>query len=67
MDKPFFLSSRAPGTAILFPIYVADVITTEAMVMRDGLTLANTLGFNRVKAEFNSINDILYLANKMVG
>ena len=36
--------------------FAADVVTTEAMAMRDGLNLANTLGFNRVEAESDSLS-----------
>ena len=39
--------------------YAADVTTTEAMAMRDGLNLANTSGFNRVEAE----SDFLSVVN----
>lgn len=35
--------------------FAADVITTEAMAMRDGLALANFLGFIRVEAESESM------------
>lgn len=35
--------------------FAADVITSEAMAMRDGLALANSIGFNRVEAESDSL------------
>ena len=34
--------------------YASDVVTSEAMAMRDGLIFANSLGFNRVEAESDS-------------
>ena len=34
-----------------FVPFAADACTTEAMAMRDGLVLANSLGFNTVEAE----------------
>ena len=36
--------------------YVADVVTTEALAMMNELELANSLGFNRVEAESDSLN-----------
>uniref|UniRef100_A0A8I6XJ96 RNase H type-1 domain-containing protein n=1 Tax=Hordeum vulgare subsp. vulgare TaxID=112509 RepID=A0A8I6XJ96_HORVV len=36
----------------------ADVVTIEAMAMRDGLFLANSLGFNRVESEPDSLSVI---------
>ena len=38
----------------------ADAMTVEAMAMRDGLYLANSLGFNRVEAESDSLNVVNY-------
>ena len=38
--------------------FAADVVTTEAMAMRDGLELANSLGFNRLEAESDSMHVI---------
>ena len=38
----------------------ADAMTVEAMAMRDGLNLANSLGFNRVGAESDSLNLVNY-------
>ena len=35
-------------------------MTVEAMAMRDGLYLANSLGFNRVEAESDSLNVVNY-------
>ena len=40
--------------------YAADVVTTEAMAMRDGLIFANSLGFPRVEAESDSLMVIDY-------
>ena len=40
--------------------YAADVVTTEAMAMRDGLIFANSLGFPRVEAESDSLTVIDY-------
>lgn len=40
--------------------FAADAVTTEAMAMRDGLNLANRLGFNRVEAESDSLNVVNY-------
>ena len=34
--------------------YASDVVTSEAMAMRDGLIFASSLGFNRVEAESDS-------------
>ena len=38
----------------------ADVSTVEAMAMRDGLNLANSLGFNRIEAESDSLSVVNY-------
>ena len=38
--------------------FAADVITTEALAMRDGLVFANSLGFNRLEAESDSLQVI---------
>ncbi|KAE8806492.1 Superoxide-generating NADPH oxidase heavy chain subunit B [Hordeum vulgare] len=38
--------------------FTADVVTIEAMAMRDGLHLVNSLGFNRVEAESDSLSVI---------
>jgi ribonuclease HI len=38
--------------------FAADVVTTEAMAMRDGLVLANSLGFNRLEVESDSMQVI---------
>ncbi|KAI5002086.1 hypothetical protein ZWY2020_026736 [Hordeum vulgare] len=38
--------------------FAADVVTIEAMAMRDGLHLVNSLGFNRVEAESDSLSVI---------
>lgn len=43
-----------------FISYASDVVTKEAMVMRDGLDLANSLGFNRLEAEFYSLHVIYF-------
>ena len=40
--------------------YAADVVTTEAMAMRNGLIFANSLGFSRVEAESDSLTVIDY-------
>ncbi|KAI4974937.1 hypothetical protein ZWY2020_048544 [Hordeum vulgare] len=38
--------------------FAAEVVTIEAMAMRDGLLLANSLGFNRVEAKSDSLSVI---------
>jgi hypothetical protein len=42
--------------------FAADVITTEALAMRDGLVFANSLGFNRLEAESDSLQ-VIYFCN----
>lgn len=41
-----------------FVPFAADVVTTEAMAMKDGLELANSLGYNRLEAESDSMQVI---------
>ena len=52
-EKGIFLAAQCK-----FIPYAADVMTTEEMAMRDGLNLANNLGFHRVEAEYDSLNVI---------
>jgi ribonuclease HI len=40
--------------------HAADAMTMEALAMRDGLILANSMGFNRVEAESDSQNVVNY-------
>lgn len=49
-DKSNFLAAQCK-----FIPNAAYVVNTEAMAMRDGLGLANSLGFNRVEAESDSL------------
>ena len=49
-------------------IYVdrgADVITMEAMAMRDGLMMANSLGFHNVEAESDSLDVINFCTGRL--
>lgn len=53
-EKGNFLAAQCK----LIP-YAADVVTTEALAMSDGLKLANSLGFNRVE-ESDSLQVVNY-------
>ena len=69
IDASFFADDGSGATAAIlrddrgnfiaaqckFISVAADAITTEAMAMRDGLSFANSLGFNRVEAESDSL------------
>lgn len=52
-ERGTFLASQCR-----FIIHAGDVMTMEAMVMRDGLNLVNNLGFQLVEAESDSLNVI---------
>ena len=68
VDAAFFENERAGATAVVirdekgnflaaqckFLPYAVDVVSSEAQAMRDGLVLANSLGFPRVEAESDS-------------
>ncbi|KAI5003235.1 hypothetical protein ZWY2020_030395 [Hordeum vulgare] len=43
------------GAQCKFIPFAADIITTEALAMRDGLVFANALGCNQVEAESDSL------------
>ena len=49
-DRDNFLAAQCK-----FIMYVANVITTKAMAIRDVLKLANYLGYNRIEAESKSL------------
>ena len=44
--------------------HAADVVTMKAMVMRDGLIFANSLGFPQVEAESDSTTVIEYCSGQ---
>ena len=52
-ERGIFLAAQCK-----FIPYAADAMTSEAMAMRDGLNLANSLGFQRVEAESDSLTVI---------
>ena len=45
-------------------IHVSDVVTSEALAMRNGLAFANSLGFPRVEAESDSSTVIEYCSGQ---
>ena len=45
------------ASSIYYPI-AANVVTSEAMAMRDGLAFANTMGFHAIEAESDSLEII---------
>ena len=68
VDATFFENERSGATTVVirdekgkflaaqctFIPHVVDVVSCEAQAMRDGLVLANSLGFPRVEAELDS-------------
>lgn len=54
-DRGRFLAAQCK-----FIQYAADVVTIEAMAMRDGLNMVNAMGFNRVEAESDSLSVVNY-------
>lgn len=81
VDAAFFADEGLGGTVAMlrddrgnfvaaqckFIPYAADAITTEVMAMRDGLAFANSLGFNRIEAELNSLEVINLDIGTMIG
>lgn len=71
MDTSFFADEGVGSTAAVirdergnflaaqcqYIPYAADVVTTEALAMRDGLNFANSLGFSRVEPD--SMTDMI--------
>jgi ribonuclease HI len=58
-EKGIFLAAQCK-----YIPFAADVITTKAMAMCDGLNFANSLGFQRVEAESDSLNVIDYCTDQ---
>ena len=72
LDAAFFVEEGVGATSTIirdelgiflaaqckFTCYGAEAMTSEATAMRDGLNLANSLGFQRVEAESDSLTVI---------
>ncbi|EMS66002.1 Leucine-rich repeat-containing protein 40 [Triticum urartu] len=55
VDAAFYPDEGVGATAAIIRDDRADIITTEALAMRDGLVFANVLGCSRVEAESDSL------------
>lgn len=57
--KTLLSGSLIAGKCVYYP-YAANASTMEGLAMRDGLHFANSIGTNKVQAEFDSIQVIIF-------